>query len=98
MEKRMVGVLTDSFDPADSGHLNAALFAMESSGMALVRMVLSAGPAEADEEDRWRMLVAACADFRKLIPFRLSSPHPAASGKTVTGWTRWWQNCWKKTT
>ena len=82
MEKRMVGVLTDSFDPADSGHLNAALFAMESSGMALVRMVISEGPAEADEEDRWRMLVAACADFRKLIPFRLSSLHPAASGKT----------------
>ena len=77
-----MGFYTGSFDPADSGHLNTALSAMQSSGLEIVRMVLSAGPAEAGEEDRWRMLVAACADFRKLIPFRLSSLHPVASGKT----------------
>ena len=82
MEKRKVGFYTGSFDPADSGHLNTALFAMESSGMALVRMVLSEGPAEADEEDRWRMLVAACADYRKLIPLRISQSVTDASGET----------------
>ena len=81
MEKRMVGVYTDLFDPVHSGHLNAVLSAMESSGMTLVRMVLSSETAEADDEDRWRMLVAACADFRKLIPFRLSSSHPDIAGE-----------------
>ena len=82
MEKRKVGFYTGSFDPADSGHLNAALSAMQSSGLEIVRMVLQAGPAQANEEDRWRMLVAACADYRKLIPLRISQSVPDVSVET----------------
>ena len=72
-----IGLLIDSFDPVRSGHLDACRSSL-SEGMAdQAFLVLSGNPASclASAEDRWRMLVAACAGKKELSPYRLPPKH-----------------------
>ena len=72
---RRLGVLGGTFDPIHRGHLQMALSAMEQARLDQVLVMPSGNPPHkscaAGAEDRWRMVVMACARDPRLVPSRL---------------------------
>ena len=68
-----ISVLSDPFDPVRSGHLDACRAALSAGRADMVLLALSGDPdsCAAPAEERWRMLVTACAGSRLLLPVRL---------------------------
>ena len=81
MARQRIGILYGTFDPVHSGHLRAALSALdrgEADQVFLVPYTPGAGACASGAEDRWRMAVAACSGNRQLVPCRAGLDH---SGK-----------------
>ena len=66
------GVFMDSFDPVRIDHLTFCRSAVLSGETEQVFLVLLSRrfPCTAGEEDRWKMLVSACAGSKELVPVR----------------------------
>ena len=79
------GILVDSFDPVRSGHLETCRAALTGGGADRVILALAgnAGTCGASEEDRWRMLVAACAGEKSLIPLRLPPKYSSSAAGEI---------------
>ena len=69
-----VGVLPDLFDPVRSCQIHACRAALADGRVEQVFLIPAGNAAscQAPEEDRWRMLVSACAGNKALTPVRLS--------------------------
>ena len=67
------GILVDSFDPVRSGHLEAcrAVLSRGEADKVILALATNTGTCGASEDDRWKMLVAACAGDKALVPLRL---------------------------
>lgn len=67
-----VGILADPFDPVCLSHVDSCRAAL-SSGLAdqAVLVLSGSGSGAVSADDRWRMLCAAAACSRQLIPLRL---------------------------
>ena len=68
-----IGVLIDSFDPVRSSQVRACLDAVSSGQADQVILVLpdDGRVYRASFEDRWKMLTAACAGSKHLVPLRI---------------------------
>ena len=79
------GILGGTFDPVHHGHLSMARAALDAAGLDRVMMLPSGDPPHKTDvtpaEDRWRMLCAACAGDRRLVPDRMELDR---KGKTYT--------------
>ncbi len=80
-----IGVLVDSFDPFSDAHLKRCNAALSSGDVDQVLLIPTGEEADctAPAGDRWRMLVAACAGSRVLIPFQLSRKHRSADPDAI---------------
>ena len=66
-----VGVLLDAFDPVCTGHIALCRAALRSEKLDRVVLVLREpedAPCAVSRADRWRMLTAACAADKALVP------------------------------
>ena len=73
MARQRIGILYGTFDPVHSGHLRAALSALdggEVDQVFLVPFTPGPGACRCGPEDRWIMVVAACSGNRRLVPSR----------------------------
>ena len=74
MAKKRVGILGGTFDPIHLGHLHMGLSVLDAGYVDRVLVMPSGSPphkaAPADAEDRWKMVVAACARDKRLVPSR----------------------------
>ena len=74
MAKQRIGVFCGPFDPFHLGHLATVHQAIRTERLDQVICVLSPFPGYrpciAEAEDRWRMLVTACAGDDRLVPLR----------------------------
>ena len=70
-KKERIGILSGRYDPVCSAHIRAALSVLESGSADRVLLILSGLSGAAPAEDRWKMLVAAAARDKRLIPSRL---------------------------
>ena len=79
------GVLIDSFDPVRSGHLDACRTALSGGAADRVFLVMTGDPFSglAPAEDRWRMLCAACAGSKKLVPLRLPPKYDSSGAQDI---------------
>ena len=70
-----VGVLMDSFDPIRSAHLELCRSALSCGYADRVFLILSGEESSfnVSPEDRWKMLVSACAGSKTMIPLHFSS-------------------------
>ena len=68
-----VGVLAESFNPVRSAHLDLCRAALADGSAERVLLVISGNPDESgvSPENRWEMLVTACAGSKTICPFRL---------------------------
>lgn len=72
MAKQRIGILSGSFDPVHHLSLRKGLEMLDRNEADQLLVILSADPAAfADAEDRWKMLVAACAGDKRILPSRL---------------------------
>lgn len=75
MARQRIGILGGTFDPIHNGHLCMGLSVLESETLDHLLVVVSGLPphksCEAPAEDRWKMVVSACACDERLIPSRL---------------------------
>ena len=80
-----ISVLSDPFDPVRSGHLDACRAALSAGRADMVLLALSGDPdsCAAPAEERWRMLVTACAGSRLLLPVRLPAKREAAGSESI---------------
>ncbi len=80
MSKQRIGILGGTFDPVHSGHLCMGLSVLRSGCLDQLLIVISGSPpyktCSAPAEDRWKMLVAACACDDRLVPSRLELDRP----------------------
>ena len=70
-KKERIGIVGGRFDPVRSSHIHAALTLLDSGSVDRVLLMLSGEGAFIPSEDRWKMLVAACACDKRMIPSRL---------------------------
>ena len=70
-KKERIGIVGGRFDPVRSSHIHAALTLLDSGSVDRVLLLLSGEGALISAEDRWKMLVAACACDKRMIPSRL---------------------------
>ncbi len=74
MDRERIGIMGGTLDPVHDGHLRMALCALETARLDRVLMLPSGNPPHKPHitpaEDRWRMLVAACAGRKGLEPCR----------------------------
>ena len=70
-KKERIGILSGRYDPVCSAHIRGALSVLESGAADRVLLILSGVSGAAPAEDRWKMLVAASACDKRLIPSRL---------------------------
>lgn len=70
-KKERIGIVGGRFDPVRSSHIRAALTLLDSGSVDRVLLLLSGEGALIPAEDRWKMLVAACACDKRMIPSRL---------------------------
>ena len=80
-----ISVLSDPFDPVRSGHLDACRAALSAGRADMVLLALSGDPdsCAAPAEERWRMLVTACAGSRLLLPVRLPAKREASGSESI---------------
>ena len=80
MAKQRIGILGGTFDPVHSGHLSIGLGVLDSAYLDQLLVLPSCCPPHkscgAPAEDRWKMLVAACACDERLVPSRLEMDRP----------------------
>ena len=79
-KKERIGIVGGRFDPVRSSHIRAALTLLDSGSVDRVLLLLSGEGALISAEDRWKMLVAACACDKRLIPSRLCLDMDAGPG------------------
>ena len=77
-KKERIGIVGGRFDTVRSSHIHAALTLLDSGSVDRVLLMLSGEGALVPAEDRWKMLVAACACDKRLIPSRLCLDMDAA--------------------
>ena len=74
MDKERIGIMGGTLDPVHDGHLRMARCALSQAHLSRVLMLPSGNPPHKPHitpaEDRWRMLVAACAGEEGLEPCR----------------------------
>ena len=74
-KKQRIGILGGSFDPVHRGHIAAALSVLDAAYVDRLLFVPCGNPGHkscvASAEDRWKMLVAACSQDKRLVPSRL---------------------------
>ena len=74
MDKERIGIMGGTLDPVHDGHLRMARCALSRARLSRVLMLPSGNPPHKPHitpaEDRWRMLVAACAGEEGLEPCR----------------------------
>lgn len=75
-ERKRIGFLCGNFDPVRACWIRTALSALDTGRADQVYVIPLADPSgvhcKASAEDRWRMVVSACAADRRLVPSRLS--------------------------
>ncbi len=75
MAKQRIGVFGGTFDPVHTGHLQMALSMLASDKLDRLLVMPSGSPPYksclASAEDRWKMVVTACAGEERLVPSRL---------------------------
>ena len=75
MAKRRIGIFGGTFDPVHNGHIQMAQSVLDAGLVDELFLVPAGSPPHktcvADAEDRWRMLVSACASDRRLVPSSL---------------------------
>ena len=80
LARQRIGILGGTFDPVHNGHLRMGLSVLESGILDQLLVVLSGLPPHkscgASAEDRWKMVVSACACDNRLIPSRLEMDRP----------------------
>ena len=74
MSKQRIGILGGTFDPVHNGHLRMGQSVLD-AGILDQLLVLPSGmpphkSCSASAEDRWKMIVAACACDSRLVPSR----------------------------
>ena len=74
MSKQRIGILGGTFDPVHCGHISMGLSVLDSGCIDQLLVMPSARPphknSPAPAEDRWKMVVSACACDERLIPSR----------------------------
>ena len=82
-KKQRIGILGGSFDPVHRGHIAAALSVLDAAYVDRLLVIPCGSPVHkaciAPAEDRWKMLVAACSQDKRLVPSRLELDHPGRS-------------------
>ena len=85
MARQRIGILGGTFDPVHNGHLRMGLSVLDSGSLDRLFVLPSGFPPHktcgAPAEDRWKMVVAACACDERLFPSRLEMDRP---GKIYT--------------
>ena len=75
MSKKRIGILGGTFDPIHRGHILMGLSVLDSGYVDQLLVVPSGFPphktCSAGAEDRWKMVVSACACDDRLIPSRI---------------------------
>ena len=75
LARQRIGILGGTFDPIHNGHLCMGLSVLESEALDQLFVVVSGLPPHktcgASAEDRWKMVVSACACDNRLIPSRI---------------------------
>ena len=79
-KKERIGIVGGRFDPVRSSHIHAALTLLDSGSVDRVLLMLSGEGVLVPAEDRWKMLVAASACDKRLIPSRLCLDMDAGPG------------------
>lgn len=79
-KKERIGIVGGRFDPVRSSHIRAALTLLDSGSVDRVLLMLPGEGALVPAEDRWKMLVAASACDKRLIPSRLCLDMDAGPG------------------
>ena len=79
-KKERIGIVGGRFDPVRSSHIHAALTLLNSGSVDRVLLILSGEGVLIPAEDRWKMLVAASACDKRLIPSRLCLDMDAGPG------------------
>ena len=73
--QQRIGILSDSFDPVHCEQIRVGLNALNAGMLDLLIVVPAAdspcSPCDACADDRWKMLVSACACDDRLIPSRI---------------------------
>ena len=69
-KKQRIGILCGTFDPVRLGQIREALRLLSRGKYDRLLLMPSGHPCMAPAEDRWRMLVSACAYDDRLIPSR----------------------------
>ena len=91
MSKQRIGILGGTFDPFHIGHLRMGLSVLESGYLDQLLVIPSGLPphktCSAPAEDRWKMVVSACACNEKLVPSRIELDRPGTiyTFDTLTG-------------
>ena len=85
MSKQRIGILGGTFDPIHNGHLRMGLSVLGSGYLDQLLVMPSGTPPHktcgTSAEDRWKMVVSACACDERLIPSRVELDR---SGSTYT--------------
>ncbi len=75
MSKQRIGILGGTFDPFHNGHLEMGLSVLRAGYLDRLLVMVSGDPphksCNASAEDRWKMVVSACAFDDRLIPSRM---------------------------
>ena len=75
MAKERIGILGGTFDPIHQGHIRMALSVLNETKLDRMILMPSGCPPYKScvtaQEDRWKMVVAACSADPRLIPSRL---------------------------
>ena len=83
-KKERIGIVGGRFDPVRSSHIHAALTLLDSGSVDRVLLLLSGEGALISAEDRWKMLVAACAAYESLVPVLFKSTAGSLSFEEVS--------------
>ena len=75
MAKTRIGLLGGTFDPIHQGHIQIARHVLDAMHLDQILMMPSGHPpyksCSTSQEDRWKMVVAACSVDPRLVPTRL---------------------------
>lgn len=74
-KKQRIGILGGTFDPVHSGHIRMGLSVLDAGYLDQLLVMPTGDPPHkscaSSAEDRWKMVVTACAYDKRLIPSRL---------------------------
>ena len=80
-----IGVLANPFDPVRSSQLELCFDAIRDGSADRILLVMNGNPSVSGVslDNRWKMLVAACAGNKKLIPYRLPVKKESAGTEKI---------------